>query len=193
MRFIDRNDELCSILNESPVIMEILKLVPYLELPDWYLGSGAIAQTVWNYYHDFEPTRGIKDYDLVYFDPDTSYEAEDVFIKKGEELFKNIKVPVEIRNQARVHLWYKNHFGSDIEPYPSVESAIDTWPTTSTAIGIKKDISGQLSIYTPFGVNDLLDLTIRPNKKQITEEIYLKKVNRWKEIWPKLKIIPWSE
>ena len=46
-------------------------------LPNWYLGAGGIAQTVWNLQHGVEPAVGIKDYDLVHFDPaDLSVEAD---------------------------------------------------------------------------------------------------------------------
>lgn len=48
-------------------------------MTNWYLGAGCIAQTVWNFFHDFEPTIGIgiADYDLVYHDAsDLSLEAQ---------------------------------------------------------------------------------------------------------------------
>jgi len=89
-----------------------------------------------------------------------------------------------------VHLWYKEHFGYDIKPYISVENAINTWPTTSTSIGIRIETQN-LKIYAPFGLNDLFGMIIRVNKAQITEEIYNQKVNKWIKKWPTLKIIPW--
>jgi hypothetical protein len=42
---------------------------------------------------------------------------------------------IDVKNEARVHLWYKSHFGYDIPPYHSVEEAMDSWPTTATAVG----------------------------------------------------------
>ncbi len=45
---------------------------------------------------------GIKDYDIFYFDPDTSYEAEDAVIRKARALFADVKADIEVRNQARV-------------------------------------------------------------------------------------------
>lgn len=41
-------------------------------------------------------------------------------------------------------------------------------------------------------LNDLLGLIVRPNKVQITKEIYEKKVLRWKTNWPDLNVIPWN-
>jgi len=51
-------------------------------LKNYYLAAGAVNQTVFNYYHDFPLDQGIKDFDIVYFDPDVSYEKEDEWIKK---------------------------------------------------------------------------------------------------------------
>ena len=67
---------------KNPIIEEILKITPSLRIPNWYLGAGCIAQTVWNQAHGFDPSFGIKDYDIVYFDAsDLSYEAEDRVVK----------------------------------------------------------------------------------------------------------------
>lgn len=41
-----------------------------VNLPNWYVGAGCIAETVWNYLSEMEPTHAIKDYDLVYFSPE---------------------------------------------------------------------------------------------------------------------------
>lgn len=186
------------ILERNKSVQEILELTSELKMPNWYLGAGGIAQTVWNDRHGFNPENGIKDYDLVYYDAyDISYEAEDVFIKNGKELFKNILIPVEIRNQARVHLWYNSHNGKHanrlIDQYKSAEEAINTWPTTATAIGVKKLKNGELQVYAPFGLDDLLNLIVKPNKTLITEKIYQDKVDRWIKIWPNLKVVLWDQ
>lgn len=178
------------IVLKSQDIREILDQAPSLGLPNWYLGAGCLAHTVWNVLSGFDITNGILDYDLVYFDEDTSYEKEDGFIHKGKELFKRIGIDVEIRNEARVHLWYEDHFGSTIPPYKSVEAAINTWPTTATMVGIRK-VGNDIKVYAPVGLDDLLGMVMRPNKIQITEDIYLKKVERWSKVWPNLNIISW--
>ena len=190
---MSQQNDLLKILEESPTIQQILARAPSLELPNWYLGAGIIAQTVWNKRHGFDLNTGIKDADLIYFDTDTSYKKEDAFIAAGAKTFSDISIPVEIRNQARVHLWYREHFGYNIEPYMSSEDAIDTWPTTATSVGIRLDNPGGLCVYAPFGVDDLMSMTVRANKRQVTEEIYLHKTNRWREVWPNLKIISWNE
>jgi len=189
---MDLNRKLLEIILTNPDVATILSSAEKLGLPNWYLGAGGITQTVWNYFHKYLPTYGIKDYDLIYFDnSDLSHEAEDKVIKRGLTIFDSLSVPVDLVNEARVHMWYKDHSGFSIPPYTSSEDAIDSWPSTATAIGITK-IGEQLKVYTPFGLTDLFSLIVRPNKARITKEIYQKKVNRWQKLWPKLNIIPWD-
>lgn len=187
-----QEEKVLHILMSNVSLQTVLERAQQLDVENWYVGSGGISQTVWNVQHGFDPAYGIRDYDLVYWDPDTSYEAEDNIIQKGQELFEDISIPVEIRNQARVHLWYEKHFGYVIPPHISTEDAIDTWPTTSNAVGVRKE-GNDFTVYSTFGLDDLLNMVIRPNKVKITKDIYQKKVERWHPIWPKLTIIPWED
>jgi uncharacterized protein len=88
----------------------ILQRLPELGLPDAWLVSGSVIQTVWNVLTGRAPNYGIKDYDILYFDADTSWEAEDANIRRVAAAVSDISVLVELRNQARVHLWYPNKF-----------------------------------------------------------------------------------
>jgi hypothetical protein len=88
-------------------------------------------------------------------------------------------------------LWYKRHFGYEIQKYKSLESAINTWPTTATAIGVRIEEDNKFKVYAPFGLNDLFGKIVRANKIQITEEIYKNKVVNWLKKWPDLNVIPW--
>ncbi len=55
-----------NLLSQNKIINEVLKRASALVLPNWYLGAGCLAQTVWNVPHGFDRCFGIKDYDLVY-------------------------------------------------------------------------------------------------------------------------------
>jgi hypothetical protein len=85
---------------------------------------------------------------------------------------------------------YKERFDYDITPYDSIESAINSWPTTATAVGVRFE-NDTLKVYAPFGLNDLFGMIVKANKAQITEEIYMQKVQRWSAKWSALTIIPW--
>jgi hypothetical protein len=137
--------------------------------------------------------RFINDVDWVYFD-DQDLSAESV--NRTEQMvrshFADIPLKFDVKNQARVHVWYKERFGYEIKPYTSIKAAVQTWPTTATSVAITNS-SGGLRLFAPFGLDDLLSLTVRANKAQITEGIYLAKVERWKKCWPSLRIINWNE
>ena len=99
------------------MVVEIVRRAETLSLPDWYLAAGCLYQTVWNVLDGRDPQYGIDDYDLIYFNAeDLSWEAEDVVIRRCAEMFGDLGVEVEVRNQARVHLWYEHHFGVPCPP-----------------------------------------------------------------------------
>ena len=181
------------ILLSSKELNYILHKLQETNLNNYYVGAGVIHQTVWNYYCDMPLNHGIKDVDIVYFDNDTSYEKEDIIINQIRELLIDIHdFKLDIINEARVHLWYKDKFGYDIEPLKNVEDAINKWPTTVTSIGVRL-IKDELIVYAPYGLNDMYSLILRPNKAIVTkEEIYNQKVLKWTKQWPNLKVIPWN-
>ena len=178
------------LMNEK--IVYILDKLQELNLQNYYIGAGRINQTIWNYLLDLPLDYGIDDVDIVYFDSDVSEEKEKKFEIEIRELFSELNINVDVTNEARVHLWYKDKFGFDIEPYTSIEHAINTWPTTATAIGVRKQ-KEELIVYAPFGLNDLFSLILRANKSQINEEIYNNKCKKWTKKWNGLKVIPWNE
>ena len=76
-------ERLIGILRASPSLMGVMQGMRALGLPDWRLVSGCLYQKAWNHLTGRDLDYGLKDYDAVYFDPDTSYEAEDVFIRRA--------------------------------------------------------------------------------------------------------------
>lgn len=175
----------------SPILQPIVARWDEIGLPDCWLAAGAIAQTVWNDAFGFDPCHGVKDIDLVYFDPaDLSDRTEAENAARVRHLFRDLNVTFDVKNEARVHIWYAGRFGYEIEPYTSIAHAISTFPATATAIGVQPSGHG-LSVIAPFGLDDLFDAVARPNKVQITREIYEAKVARWRDLWPLLEIVPW--
>jgi hypothetical protein len=184
-------EKLKEIIMSNKILKDTLNKASKIKLKNYYIGAGCIAQTVWNYQMKLELTNGISDIDFVYYDNnDLSLEAENKIIENINKSFLQCPIKLDIKNQARVHLWYKDHFGYDIKPYNSVEDAINSWPTTATSIGVRLE-NKNLKIYAPFGLNDLFGMIVKANKAQITEKIYLQKVEKWKNKWSSLTIIPW--
>jgi uncharacterized protein len=179
-------------LGQSELVGECLERLAGLGLPNWYLGGGCLAQTVWNVAHGNPPATGIDDFDIAYFDADLSARAESEVIASVGELLADLPLRPDVKNQARVHLWYASRFGYEIRPYSSCEDALASWPTTAAAIGVRQ-VDGALLVEAPFGLDDLLELVVRPNRVQITPEIYATKVARWSAVWPRLRILSWDD
>jgi hypothetical protein len=177
----------------SPLLAPILCDWSRIELPDCWLVAGAIAQTAWNHAFGLPPAHGIADIDIVYFDAaDLSEDAEVRVASRLRGLFADLPVRLDVRNEARVHLWYEAKFHLPLAPYTSAAAAIGTFPTTVTAVGLRPR-AGELELCAPFGIDDLLKGVVRPNKKQITRSIYRAKVERWLGLWPSLTVIDWDE
>jgi hypothetical protein len=182
---------LTKIIMLNKPLLNVIQKATDIGLRSYYIGAGCIAQTVWNYQTNSELTNGISDIDFVYYDDsDLSFDAENFTNERIASIMEPCPIKLDIKNQARVHLWYKERFGYDIRPYDSIESAINTWPTTATSLGVRLE-NEQMIIYAPFGLNDLFGMIVKANKAQITEEIYMQKVKKWIAKWPTLTVIPW--
>jgi hypothetical protein len=141
-----------------------------------------------------DPAEGrVKDADFFYFDDDTSWETEDAVIRAGAELFGNLPVPVEIRNEARVHLWYADRFGTPAPPFRDCGDAIDSFAAVCCCYGVTVGPGGDLRVYAPFGYDDLFALVVRPNRRLAPRHVYETKAARWTGQWPELTVVPWDD
>ena len=129
---------------------------------------------------------------VLHFDVDTSWDAEDRVIKRATPQFAP-QPPIEIRNQARVHLWYQDHFG---EAYPQLQNArqgIDHFACKTHCVGARLTQEDKLDIYAPFGLNDIFSLRVTPNPVLNNRATHDEKAARQKQYWPELTVIPWPE
>jgi hypothetical protein len=159
-----------AILRASPNLMRVLETACELDLPDWLLFSGAVYQPVLNHLTGRDPDYGIKDYDLGYFDAsDISYEAEDVVIRRVAAAFgPPFDALVEVRNQARVHVWFEGKFGEPYAPLNRSSEALERFVSATFAVGVRLEADDQLTIAAPFGLEDLFALRMRPNPTRKT-------------------------
>lgn len=180
------------IVHSNATNRAILNRLSETGLPDAWLVSGSLFQAVWNWKTGRAADHGIRDYDVFYFDgSDLSWSAEDCAIKYAAERFSDIAAPIEIRNQAWVHLWYEGKFGL---PYPQLQKTtdgIDHFLATACMFGIRQTPEGDFEVYAPSGFEDLESLVVRPNATQPFDRTsYLAKAKRWKTSWPELRIAP---
>lgn len=174
----------------NPVNVAISDELLRLALPDAWLVSGCLVQTVWNVLTNRALDYGISDYDVFYFDPDTSWQAEDVVIQQLQDAFARLGVTVEARNQARVHLWYPDKHGL---PYPALSCStegIDRFLTRNTRVGILRTEGGH-DVYAPDGFDDIAGMIVRPNPgPNFSAANYAVKAARWKSLWPEIMVLP---
>lgn len=185
-----QRDVLSQIILASPTLMRILTTARDWDLPDWWLVSGAVYNQVWNHLTDRSEMYGVKDADIFYFDTDHSWEAEDRLIKEAARRFPG-NPPVELRNQARVHLWYPKHFG---QPYPKLKNscqAIDHFASRTHCVGVR--LSDKLEIYAPYGLNDIFSFRLTPNPLLDNRATHKAKAERQMAHWPELTYVPWPD
>lgn len=83
------------------------------------------------------------------------------------------------------------HARNDDKPYRSSTDAMRHWPETATAVAAKRGGNYLLEIASPFGLDDLVNLLLRPTPRFANEKlpIYEERVRSkaWMELWPLLK------
>lgn len=190
----EQNEKFISILKENKDLITILDYICELNLPNFYIAAGSIFQTIWNYYDQKPLNFGIKDIDIIYYDPNNlSKESEKKLENKIIEHFKalNLNYEFDVHNEARMHLWKKENENKDINQYKNSEDAIDQWIATVHSIGITKE-NDNIKVYAPYGLSDIFSKTIRPIKhKANSKELYDKKAESWQKRFDNLNIIEW--
>lgn len=190
--FDEQCDALRNILRQSEFHMDTLSQLRGLDFPDWMLVSGAIYNHVWNVLTERDPLMGIKDVDVAYFDErDLSYEAEDANIYVVNETFAEFPIPVELRNQARVHLWYEQRFGHPFSPLKNSAEMLERFASKTHSVGVRLDDEDEIEVVAPFGLDFMFSFQIEPNYANQNDEAHTQKAERAKELWPELIVRPW--
>ena len=181
---------LADIVRADPGLMHVLTTVRGLGLDDWRVFSGAVYQSVWNAVTGRPAGYGVRDYDLGYFDPDVSWDAEDAVIKRVAAAFDPpFRDMVEVRNQARVHLWFEGKFGEPYEALTGTDQALARFVAPAFAVGVRLEPDDTISVAAPFGLEDVFSLTIRPNPDRPLARGWDKAVANATARWPELTIV----
>jgi hypothetical protein len=180
-------ERLTEILRATMPLMRVLEVARHLCLPDWLVFSGAVYQPVLNHLTRRPLDYGIKDYDLGYFDAsDLSYEAEDAVIRRVKAAFDEpLRSMVEVRNQARVHLWFEAKFGEPYAPLSCTAEALERFASATFAVGVRLQPDDRLHIEAPFGLADLFALRVVPNPYRKTVDFDRASADvrrRWPEV-----------
>ncbi|MGQ3099887.1 MAG: nucleotidyltransferase family protein [Sphingopyxis solisilvae] len=173
-----------SILQTDTLRWHLLGVVAALGLPDCWIAAGFIRNAIWDHLHrrSGAPLRG--DVDVIWFDPERCDPAQD---RKHEARLHAVEPSIawSVKNQARMHV------RNGDAPYRSATDAMRYWPETATAIAARRLGSDICEIAAPFGVDDLLNLLLRPTSHFAVEKrsIYEDRIRTkgWLSIWPHLR------
>ena len=175
-------------IQRSPINRTLLAGLPALQLPDAWLVAGCLFQTVWNLKSGRAPEAGIKDYDLFYFDAsDLSAAAEAAVQQRVQAAFTG--VPVEAKNQARVHCWYEAWCGHPYEALACSADGIARFLIPGTCVGVQAQGDGSLRLHAPYGLEELYAGRLRPNPLIDHRPLFRAKAASYRERWPWLEIV----
>lgn len=181
---------LVEIVRADPGLMHVLTIVRDQGLPDWRIFSGSVYQSVWNALTGRPAGYGVRDYDVGYFDPDTSWDAEDVVIKRVAAAFEEpFRSTVEVRNQARVPIWFPAHFGEPYDPLSGTDEALARFVAPAFAVGVRLEADDTISVAAPLGLEDVFALTLRPNPNRPRAKDWPRVVERALARWPELRVV----
>lgn len=157
-----------------------------LSLPGCHLTAGCLFQPIWNKKTGKAADWGIKDYDVFYFDKDTSWDAEDHVVREVAKVTSDLGVAVKVRNQARVHLWYPDRFGRYYPQLKSARDGIDRYLISCTCVGIEV---ASRELYAPNGLQELTCGFLRPNPLNPQPDLFTQKARSYQSRWPWLTIL----
>jgi len=179
---ISTSSDISEFIATQTAMVEILRTVEALCLPDCWVGAGFVRNPIWDALHDFPWSASYTDVDVVYFD------AAEIDTERDSQIEARLAIsipgaPWSVKNQARMH------FQNGDPPYADTAEAVRRWPETCTAIAART-LDARIELLAPFGVDDLISLVVQPTPAFANKiEVYRARVARkaWQVRWPKLR------
>ena len=183
--------EFMRLARANPVNTALLDRLPALGLPQCHLVAGCLFQAVWNARAGQDAAFGVQDYDVFYYDDaDLSWEAEDAAIRQTQAALADLigqDVTIELRNQARVHLWYPQRFGGVYPALRNAREGIDRYLVACTCVGVDVHTG---ALYAPHGLADLAQGVLRVNPLTPQPALFAAKARSYQMRWPWLRVQP---
>lgn len=168
-------------------IRETLDALYEYALPDHYLAGGAITQCIWNKKLGLPLLDKVKDFDVVYYASE-SMETESLHETVINGMVSH-NIPVDVKNQSNLHVWYGEKFGNNIKPLSETEDGIRMW-LSAFAVGVRKT-SRNYKVFSPYGLEDQANMIVRPNKLAMSSENYESMTDSFKQRWPEISVSKW--
>lgn len=186
--FKDQSELLFSIARASPSLMSALNAARSLGLKSWCVGAGAVRNSVWNHLHHIPHEDNVSDVDLVFFDLKMPPNEDRLLEGRLSGLLPG--VCWDVTNQAHVHLWYEQHYGTAVQAVTSMSEGIATWPEYATCVGLALNADDTMDVIAPYGLDDLFALLLRHNPLRATRDVFVERIatRGWLQRWPKLRL-----
>lgn len=180
---------LTALVAGTPMLMDMLRAVAAIDLPDAWIAAGAIRNSVWDALHDRPVSTDWADVDVPFFDAgDVSRQREQATEARLRALMPG--VPWEVRNQARMHL------KTGLEPYRDTEDGLRHFPETPTAVGVRLQ-DDHIEVIAPHGLDDLFGLIVRPvfDGDARLMDVYRARMaaKNWPARWPRVRVLGLKE
>lgn len=177
-------DDVLRLLEANRYVMGAFDAVAAERLPDWWIVAGFVRNPVWDALHGNPEPTPAGDVDVVFFDPGRPAEEDRAIEARLATCAPSY--PWEVYNQAHMHD-FNGH-----APYRDTVDAFARWAETVSAIGVTLREGGRLRLAAPHGVEDLVDMIVRPTPHpDARRDVYEERVRtkRWQERWPRARVI----
>lgn len=179
-------EQLLSLIAADPWRMACVRAVADLGLPDCWIGSGFVRAPLWDRLHGYARPTPLNDIDVIYFDAENAEPARDEVLEA--RLMRSMPgAPWSVRNQARMHR------RNGDRPYRSTEDALRHWLETTAAVAVRLNREGQLRLLAPFGLDDVMALTVRPTPHarahRLAEYRGRSAAKNWTAQWPRVRVL----
>jgi uncharacterized protein len=112
-----------------------------------------------------------------------------VVIRRVAAAFESpLREMVEVRNQARVHLWFEDHFNEPYEPLACSDEALTRFVSPVFAVGVRLGPGDIFKVHAPFGLDDLFAMRLRVNPGR-TSPNFGRIAASAKARWPEIEVI----
>ena len=163
---------------------DCLRAVRDLSLPDWAIGAGFVRNAVWDRLQGHKRATPLNDIDVLFFD---SGNTEPAFERTLEH---SLARSLPGRAGSRRHPARMHRRNGD-RPYRNTEDALRFWLETPTAVAVRLQANDGLSVLAPFGLEDLMAMSVRPTAAGLAKmDQYRARMTakNWPATWPRVTV-----
>ena len=187
MNILKNKAEILDSFRENQDMMAILTIIRDLELNDSWLAAGSVRNFIWNLLSDKPDFDRDTDVDVIFFDPDVSYEETLAIERQLKKDFPQYQW--ELKNQVYMH-----QHSPHTPPCRNSCDAMSKYPERCTAVGLRLQADATLELFAPYGLEDILDFQVRPTphflENQDRMQLYQQRLSKknWRVKWENLTV-----